>query len=462
MVNKVASKSKTVYVCSNCSYETNKWLGKCPGCGEWATLEEEVRRAENEKNNKFLRSDLKSVTSYKLSSIQAGTECRYKTGMTELDRVLGGGIVKGSLVLLSGDPGIGKSTLLLQICNQLGKEFSILYVSGEESYSQIKLRADRLGVSTENLFVLCETDVQLICEHINSTKPDIVIIDSIQTMNFTELNSSPGCVTQVRECSNMLMRTAKALSIPVIMVGHVNKDGNIAGPKVLEHIVDAVLYFEGERNLSFRILRAVKNRFGSTNEIGVFEMHDTGLCQVQNPSEMLISGRPKNTSGVCVACVMEGTRPLLAEIQVLVTSSNFGTPRRITDGFDYNRLSMLIAVLEKRAGYFFANMDAYVNIVGGMKLDEPSLDLTIVVALVSSLKDYAIKDDVIAFGEVGLAGEIRGVSHCEQRINEAYRLGFRRCIIPRSNYKNLSDPIKESIEIIPVSTIRQAFEAVVL
>lgn len=458
----MAVKSKSVFVCSNCEYETAKWLGKCPDCGEWNTFEEQIKQTEPVKSRNGYNLKPKSVTSYRLNEIENDNEVRYKTGMVELDRVLGGGIVKGSLVLLSGDPGIGKSTLLLQICNQLGKKLKILYVSGEESYSQIKLRAQRLKVCTDNLYILCETDVQAVCEHISSTTPDLVIVDSIQTMNFTELNSSPGCVTQVRESSNILMRTAKMLSVPIIMVGHVNKDGNIAGPKVLEHIVDAVLYFEGERNLSFRILRAVKNRFGSTNEIGVFEMYDTGLREVENPSEMLISGRPKNTPGVCVACVMEGTRPLLAEIQGLVSATGFGNPRRITNGFDYNRLAMLIAVLEKRAGYFFANMDTYINIVGGMKLDEPSLDLTIVMALVSSLKDYALRDDVLAFGEVGLAGEIRGVSHCEQRIKEASRLGFNRCIIPKTNYKNISETLKSEIEIIPVRTIREAFEAIIL
>lgn len=458
----MAGKTKTVYVCSSCGYETSKWLGKCPDCGEWATLEEQVKREIPQKNGKSLARTMQSVTSYPISEIKTDTELRYKTGMKELDRVLGGGIVKGSLVLLSGDPGIGKSTILLQICKELGKKLKVLYVSGEESYSQIKLRADRLLVSASNLFILCETDIEAICEHIRSTAPDLVIIDSIQTMNFTVLNSSPGCVTQVRECSNLLMRTSKSLSIPIIMVGHVNKDGNIAGPKVLEHIVDAVLYFEGERNLSFRILRAVKNRFGSTNEIGVFEMFDVGLKEVENPSAMLISGRPKNTPGSCVACVMEGSRPILAEIQGLVASNNYGNPRRITNGFDFNRLNMLLAVLEKRAGYFFAGNDVYVNVVGGMKLDEPALDLTIVMALVSSLKDYSLRDDVLAFGEIGLAGEIRGVSHCEQRIKEAARLGFNRCVIPKSNLKNISAALKDEIEIKGVRTIREAFEAIIL
>ncbi|MBQ3136046.1 MAG: DNA repair protein RadA [Clostridia bacterium] len=458
----MAIKTKSIYVCNSCGYETAKWLGKCPECGEWASFEEEIRQTEASKSKISNPLRTKSVTSYRLTQIEHDNELRYKTGMSELDRVLGGGIVKGSLILLSGDPGIGKSTILLQICHSLGKNLKILYVSGEESYSQIKLRADRLKVKTDNLFILCETDVQAICEHIHATSPDLVIVDSIQTMNFTEFNSSPGCVTQVRESSNLLMHTAKSLGIPVILVGHVNKDGNIAGPKVLEHIVDAVLYFEGERNLSFRILRAVKNRYGSTNEIGVFEMLDTGLCEVENPSEMLISGRPKNTPGSCVACVMEGSRPILAEIQGLVTATGFGNPRRISNGFDFNRMAMLIAVLEKRGGYFFGNMDSYINIVGGMKLDEPALDLTIVMALVSSLKDYALRDDVLAFGEVGLAGEIRGVSHCEQRIKEAARLGFNKCIIPYANLKNISASLKKEIEIIGVKTIRQAFEAIIL
>lgn len=457
----MAQKSKTVYVCSACGYETPKWLGKCPECGEWATLQEETRISQSAATAAKSAAPA-SVRAYKLNEIKPGNESRYKTGMGELDRVLGGGIVKGSLVLLSGDPGIGKSTILLQICQQLAQKLSILYVSGEESYNQIKLRADRLRVNADNLYILCETDVQAIAEHIRSTKPDLVIIDSIQTMNHTEVSSSPGSVTQVRESANLLMRVAKSLSIPVIMVGHVNKDGNIAGPKVLEHVVDAVLYFEGERNLSFRILRAVKNRFGSTNEIGVFEMTDSGLEEVENPSEMLIAGRPKNTPGTCVACVMEGSRPILAEIQGLVTPTSYGNPRRMSNGFDYNRLAMLIAVLEKRGGYFLSSADVYVNIVGGMKLDEPALDLTIAMALVSSLKDYAIKDDVLAFGEIGLAGEIRAISHCEQRVKEAARLGFNRCIIPKHNLKSISNELKNRIEIVGVRTIRQAFEALIL
>lgn len=457
----MAKKNKSVYVCSNCGYETPKWFGKCPSCSEWSTLEETV--IEDEPVKGFGKKTVsQAIKSYTLNEIQSDIELRYKTGMSELDRVLGGGIVKGSLVLISGDPGIGKSTILLQICQKLGDNLNILYVSGEESYNQIKLRSDRLGIDNQNVSVLCHTDVQAISEHIMEKKPDLAIIDSIQTMNYTELSSSPGSVAQVRETTNLLMRTAKTLSIPIIIVGHVNKDGNIAGPKVLEHIVDCVLYFEGDRNMSFRILRAVKNRYGSTNEIGVFDMTDTGLKEVKNPSQMLISGRPKNTSGSCVACVMEGTRPILAEIQALVTPTGFGTPRRMSNGFDYNRLAMLIAVLEKRGGYFFGTSDVYINVVGGMKLDEPALDLTIAMALVSSLKDYAINDGILAFGEMGLAGEIRAISSCEQRIREASRLGFTKCIVPKHNLKSLPQSLLDSIEVVGVRTIRQAFEALIL
>ncbi|MDD6729259.1 MAG: DNA repair protein RadA, partial [Eubacteriales bacterium] len=359
------------------------------------------------------------------------------------------------------DPGIGKSTILLQICEYLGKNNKILYVSGEESASQIKMRATRLGVTTDSLFILPQTNVGVIVETIKTEKPDVVIIDSIQTMVYDEISSSAGSVTQVRECTNIFMHTAKGLGIPIFVVGHVNKDGAIAGPKVLEHIVDTVLYFEGERNYSYRILRGVKNRFGSTNEIGVFEMTGEGLKEVLNPSLMMISGRPKNTAGTCVACIMEGTRPILAEVQGLVCATGFGTPRRMSTGFDYNRMSMLLAVLEKRAGYFFNNMDAYINVIGGLRLDEPAADLTVALALVSSLKDKAVGDKVLAFGEVGLAGEIRAVSCCEQRVSEAYRLGFERCIIPFHNYKALPKNLKVSLDIVPVRTIREAFSALV-
>lgn len=456
----MASKTKSVYVCSQCGYEAPKWLGQCPECREWNTLNEEIRttapKTASDRNAVSSPTDFNMLP---LKEIKSDKEVRYKTGMSELDRVLGGGIVNGSLVLLSGDPGIGKSTILLQICEYLGKDKSILYVSGEESYTQIKLRADRLGVLTENLYILCETDIQRIGEFISQKKPDIVIVDSIQTMNFTLLQSSPGSVAQVRESTNVLLRVAKTENIPIIVVGHVNKDGNIAGPKVLEHIVDAVLYFEGDRNLSFRILRAVKNRFGSTNEIGVFEMLENGLSQVTNPSEMLIMGRPKDVSGSCVTCVMEGSRPLLAEVQALVTTTTFGNPRRMSTGFDYNRLAMIIAVLEKRAGYYFSNADTYINIVGGLRIDEPATDLTIAMALISSLKDVPLSDKTIAFGEVGLAGEVRGVSCCEQRIIEAARLGFTKCIIPRHNLKNISKKTLDMIEIMGVTNVRRAFEA---
>ncbi len=455
----MAAKDKSVYVCSECGYETPKWYGQCPGCGSWNTMSEEIKTASFSKKSGDSAS-LKRATAYKLTSITTDEEIRYKTGLNELDRVLGGGLVKGSLVLLSGDPGIGKSTILLQICQFIGKNLKILYVSGEESANQIKLRADRLGVYTDNLEILCDSDMEYICEYIKSERPNLVIIDSIQTVGIQGLSNSTGSVTQVRECTNLLMVTVKALNIPAIIVGHVNKDGNIAGPKVLEHIVDAVLYFEGDKNMSYRILRAVKNRFGSTNEIGVFEMLDTGLSDVENPSMLLISGRPKNTSGSCVACVMEGSRPILAEVQSLVATTNFGIPRRMTNGFDYNRMSMLLAVLEKRAGYFFGNTDTYVNIAGGLRIDEPASDLPVSLALVSSLKDVPVDEGVIAFGEVGLGGEVRAVSNCEQRIKEAARLGFKKCIIPYHNFKNITASTKNAgIEIVPARTIRAACEA---
>lgn len=458
----MAAKSKSVYVCSSCGYETSKWFGQCPSCQEWNTMEEELRVVESGKAKKPVYGGLQSNRSAvrSLNDIAVTDEHRFNTGLKELNRVLGGGIVKGSLILLSGDPGIGKSTLLLQICEHLGKSMKILYVSGEESAHQLKLRAARLGVSTENLFLLCETDAQYICEAIAAEKPDLVMVDSIQTMNITELSSSCGSVTQVRETTNLFMRTAKSLNIPTIIVGHVNKDGNIAGPKVLEHIVDAVLYFEGDRNLSYRILRAVKNRYGSTNEIGVFEMLDDGLHEVENPSMMLLSGRPKNVSGVCVACIMEGSRPILAEVQSLVTPTGFGTPRRMATGVDYGRMSMLLAVLEKRAGYFLGNMDCYVNIIGGLKIDEPACDLSVALAVVSGLKDVPVPADVLVFGEIGLGGEIRAVSACEQRIREAEKLGFRKCVVPKYNLMKIQSKLKVNIEVIGVSNVRQAFEAV--
>lgn len=458
----MALKSKSVYVCSACGHETSKWFGQCPACQEWNTMEEEVRTVETGTQKKSRAVGLQNRAAVqKLNEITANAEHRFDTGLRELNRVLGGGLVKGSLVLLSGDPGIGKSTLLLQICEHLGKSMSILYVSGEESAHQLKLRASRLSVKTDNLSLLCETDAQYICETIAAEKPDIVMIDSIQTMNIPELNSSFGSITQVRETTNLFMRTAKTLNIPIVIVGHVNKDGNIAGPKVLEHIVDAVLYLEGDRNFSYRILRAVKNRYGSTNEIGVFEMEDKGLFEVENPSMMLLSGRPKNVSGVCVACIMEGSRPILAEVQSLVTPTGFGTPRRMATGVDYGRMSMLLAVLEKRAGYFVGNMDCYVNIVGGLKIDEPACDLSVALAIVSGLKDVPVPEDVLAFGEIGLGGEIRAVSACEQRIREAEKLGFKKCVVPRYNLMKIKSNLKVNMEVVGVSNIRQAFEAII-
>ena len=458
----MSPKVKSVYVCSNCGMESAKWNGRCSRCGEWNTLEEEIRdntKLSLQKGAKLNRT--RSVPEL-LSDIGNEDEQRYITGIAELDRVLGGGIVKGSLVLLGGDPGIGKSTILLQICSHLCRSLKILYVSGEESKRQLKMRATRLGVSSGSLYVMAETDIESIVEEINENHPDVVMVDSIQTMNYSELNSSAGSVTQVRECTNLLMRTAKTLDVPILIVGHVNKDGGIAGPKVLEHIVDVVLYFEGDRQNSYRILRGIKNRYGSTNEIGVFQMRDTGLEEVENPSQMLLSGRPQNVSGTCIACVMEGTRPILAEIQGLAAPTGFGNPRRMSTGFDYNRMSLILAVLEKRAGFFFSNLDVYLNVVGGLKLDEPAADLAVAMSLVSSLKDKSLRDLSIAFGEIGLAGEIRAVSHAEERIKESVKLGFKNCVIPYHNFKLLNENIKNKlidsgINIKGVKNIRDAF-----
>ena len=452
------AKAKTVYICSECGAESLGWYGKCPNCGEWGTLNEEIV-APTPVKEKMRVAIGGEFNASRLRDIGVDDEHRYHTGVGELDRVLGGGIVKGSLVLLGGDPGIGKSTMMLQICQHLGKTMQILYVSGEESQRQIKLRAERLCVDTENLSIMAQTDVQTVCEYVRQTKPDLVIIDSIQTMSLSDLNSSPGSVTQVRECTNMLLRTAKSSDIPIFVIGHVNKEGSIAGPKVMEHIVDAVLYFEGDRNLTYRLLRAVKNRFGSTNEIGVFEMRDKGLFEVENPSKMLLSGRPENVSGTCVACVLEGSRPILAEVQGLVTASGFGNPRRMATGFDYNRMNLILAVLEKRCGYFFSNLDAYLNIVGGFRLDEPATDLAVALSLVSGLKDFVIPDDVVAFGEVGLAGEVRTVPSAEMRVAEAARLGFKTCIMPYRCLKSISEN-KYGIQLIGVHNIRQAVDLI--
>lgn len=452
----MSAKAKTVYVCSECGYESPKWSGKCPECEAWNTMEEQL--AESKISMASAPRSLANLTASPVTEISLENEHRYISGIAELDRVLGGGIVKGSVVLLSGEPGIGKSTILLQMCGKIAGNYSILYVSGEESSRQLKLRAARLNVNNGNLLVMAENEAEAICEFIHSNKPDIVMIDSIQTMNISELNTSAGSISQVRECTNLFMRTAKQLDIPIFIVGHVNKDGGIAGPKVMEHIVDAVLYFEGDRNYAYRILRATKNRFGSTNEIGVFEMRDTGLCEVPNPSEMLLSGRMANVSGNCIACTMEGTRPILAEIQGLVSVTGFGTPRRMATGFDYNRMNLILAVLEKRLGFYFSNQDVYLNVVGGLRLDEPATDLSVALTLVSGLKDLAIGDGITAFGEVGLSGELRSVPHASERIKEAERLGFKKCIFPHSCLKQI-DASAFSIELLSVRSLKEAVAA---
>lgn len=433
----MATKSKTVFVCGECGYETPKWVGKCPGCGEWNTMVEDVRLPQKTAVSAAPRP-AHTFSAMPLSQINAADEHRFVTGISELDRVLGGGIVKGSVILLSGDPGIGKSTILLQVCNALQGDIKILYVSGEESAIQIKIRAKRIGVESDAVSVMTETDVQTVCEYINSARPDLVMIDSIQTMQHPDISSSPGSIVQVRESANLLLRTGKSLDIPIFIVGHVNKGGDIAGPKVMEHIVDTVLYFEGERNQSYRILRAIKNRFGSTNEIGVFEMTETGLAEVENPSAMMLSGRMSDVSGGCITCIIEGTRPILAEVQGLVAATGFGNARRTAAGFDYNRLNLLLAVLEKRLELMFSNLDTYINIVGGIRLDEPAADLAVAMALVSGLRDIPIDENTIAFGEIGLSGELRSVPRAQARVNEAERMGFTRCILPTACLKQIN------------------------
>lgn len=453
------AKARTVYVCTECGYESLKWNGKCAGCGAWNSLEESTP-APAVKSAPGARAavDL-SDRILELSQVDMESEVRYRTGMGELDRVLGGGLVKGELVLLGGEPGIGKSTLLLRVCQYLGQNHSVLYVSGEESARQIKLRAQRLGVDTESLYLLTVNDAEAICDTICSTEPDVVIIDSIQTMSLSQISSSPGSLTQVRECTNLFMHTAKRQEIPIFIVGHVNKDGAIAGPKVMEHIVDAVLYFEGERHLSYRILRAVKNRFGSTNEIGVFEMIDKGLREVENPSQMLLAGRPHGVSGTCVACVMEGSRPILAEVQALATKSGFSSPRRMSTGVDFGRMAIIMAVLEKRLGMFFGTLDVYLNIVGGFRLDEPAGDLPVALALSSCLLDKPIDEKLIAFGEIGLGGEVRSVTHLIQRVREAERMGFETCIVPKQSLQTI-DPSQYNMRIIGVSSLKQAVSVI--
>ena len=456
------TKQKSIYVCQNCGYETVKWYGRCPDCGEWNTLSEEVRQqvSTSKPKSSAAASSTRSATVAKLSEISSDDSQRYRTGVGELDRVLGGGIVAGSVTLLSGDPGIGKSTLLLQICQYLCGTLKILYVSGEESARQLKLRANRLGVDSDNLYIAATTDVETVIETVRQLSPDLVMVDSIQTMSLSALNSSPGSITQIRESTQILSGIAKNAEIPLFLVGHVNKDGAIAGPKMLEHMVDAVLYFEGERHQSYRILRAVKNRYGSTNEIGVFEMAQNGLQEVGNPSLMMLSGRPSGISGTCVACVMEGSRPILAEVQALVSKSGFGTPRRMATGFDSNRAALLIAVLEKRAGYFFGNLDTYINVVGGLRLDEPAADLPVAIALVSNLLDRSVADHIAAFGEIGLAGEVRSVSNIQQRVSESYRLGFTACIVPRHNLKGIDIREMPDIRLIGVQNISEAIKCI--
>jgi len=450
------SDRKTVYVCTACGKEYQKWMGQCSFCGAWNTLEEQIvsTAKTSAKSGVKVRSSLKPTA---IDQIDENNEIRFSTGMGELDRVLGGGIVKGSLILLSGEPGAGKSTLLIQICEYLAKQLSVLYVSGEESARQIKLRASRLGVKNPNISIVSETDMEAICTYIEAEKPNLVVIDSIQTMALEGIASSPGSITQVRECTNMLLQTGKSLDIPILVVGHVNKDGNIAGPKVLEHIVDAVLYFEGDKQFSYRILRSAKNRYGSTNEIGVFDMTGEGLQEIPNPSMMFLDGRPERVSGTCVTCNIEGSRPILNEIQALVTKSNFAAPRRVSTGVDYNRANLLIAVMEKRAGYFFGNLDAYINVVGGIRLDDTGADLAVIMAMFSSIKDTPIPDNTAVIGEVGLTGEVRAVSQLSSRVAECKRLGFTKCIVPAQNLRHNKISI-EGIEVIGVKNIGEAFK----
>ena len=449
------AKQKTVFYCTSCGNETPKWQGRCPACGQWNTLEEHVEKPAQP--GRAMSAPVgTSRTPQKLCDVNTDIEIRFSTGMGELDRVLGGGAVAGSLVLVGGAPGIGKSTLLLQICNSLCSGRDVLYVSGEESEKQLKLRAQRISVLPENLYILSETRLSDILEATEALQPDILIVDSIQTL-YNELNeSSPGSVSQVKDCTMSLMQLSKSQGITVFVVGHINKDGAIAGPKVLEHMVDCVLYFEGDPNTSYRLLRAVKNRFGSTNEIGVFEMVDKGLLEVPNPSQMLLDGRPEGATGTCVACVMEGTRPVLAEVQALVAKTSFNVPKRTSDGFDFNRAALLLAVAEKRAGMKLSVFDAYINVIGGLRLDEPGADLPVLLAVASSYREQPIADDMVAIGEVGLTGEIRSVSNLNQRLAEVSRLGFKQCIIPLKSSEKLEIP--QNIEVYRVKNLREAIE----
>ena len=448
-------KTKTVFYCTNCGNETLQWMGKCPACGAWNTLTEHVE-APTKPAKLAAASDRMQRKPKRLSQITSGSEQRFSTGLGELDRVLGGGAVKGSLVLVGGAPGIGKSTLLLQICRELCKTQKVLYVSGEESESQLKMRAERIGVIEEDLLLYAETEMDEILRAAKELNPDILIIDSIQTMYATENATSPGGISQVKDCTMALLQLSKQTGITVFVVGHVNKEGSIAGPKVLEHMVDCVLYFEGERNGPYRLLRAAKNRFGSTNEIGVFEMIDTGLREIPNPSEVLLAGRPKSSAGTCVACAMEGSRPVLAEVQALVTRSFLNVPRRTTDGFDYNRAALLIAVLEKRGGLRLSDCDLFLNVIGGLRIDEPGSDLPVAIAIASSFRDVPVADDLTAIGELGLTGETRIVSNLELRLAEVARLGFTKCIIPRHGTESISAP--KGLQLLRVRNIREAIE----
>ena len=448
------AKAKTIFYCTSCGNETPKWQGRCPACGEWNTMQEHIEKTSSGKGR--IVNTVTSRGAQCISDVTGDDESRFSTGMGELDRVLGGGAVAGSLVLVGGAPGIGKSTLLLQICNQLCVRRTVLYASGEESERQLKIRALRLNVSPDSLYILSATSMTDILNTVEEIKPDVLIVDSIQTLYQEHNESSPGSVSQVKDCTMALMQLSKTEGITVFVVGHINKDGAIAGPKVLEHMVDCVLYFEGDHNSSYRLLRAAKNRFGSTNEIGVFEMVDTGLIEVPNPSQMLLEGRPEGASGTCVACVMEGTRPVLAEVQALVGKTSFNVPRRTSDGFDFNRAALLLAVAEKRCGMKLSVFDAYINVIGGLRLDEPGADLPVVLAIASSYRDTVIPGDLVAIGEVGLTGELRGVSNMNQRLAEVSRLGFKTCIIPKSGSEKLEIP--ENLTVYRVRNLPEAIE----
>lgn len=452
----MAKAKTTAFFCKECGYESSKWMGQCPACHTWNTMVEEPAAKRESAPGRSAGGSLRSAPKpVKLAEVSIEEQDRVSTGYPELDRVLGSGIVAGSLVLVGGDPGIGKSTLLLQVCRNLAAAGrKVLYISGEESLKQIKLRANRIGAITGELLFLCETNLDDIEEAIRRTQPEIVIIDSIQTMFREDVSSAPGSVSQVRESTNILMQIAKGMGIAVFIVGHVTKEGVVAGPRVLEHMVDTVLYFEGDRNASYRILRGVKNRFGSTNEIGVFEMQEQGLAEVENPSEYMLDGRPEEASGAVVACSMEGTRPILLEVQALVAQTNFGLPRRTAAGTDYNRVNLLMAVLEKRCHYEMSRYDAYVNIAGGMRMNEPALDLAIIMALVSSMKDKPVNPKMIIFGEVGLSGEVRAVSMAEQRVSEAVKLGFESCILPQVCLNKMKP--NDKITLYGVSNVREA------